>query len=342
MAGRIRTIKPELLENPRTARLPDAPWRLFVSLLLLADDYGNAHADPALLSGAVFWGAEPGDHKVLNSLRILVERDLISLYESRGQPYLNITGWTEHQKVDKPGRPRVPTGKVTVVRADSSVPGKVPGDLAGTTRLISTCTSTNDPDHDRDLFEDGQRQLKPDPLTELTHGLLEELNDARGSVIEGSRRLRPVEDNLKHIRARLEEGCTVEEIRHVIAVRAAEVKAKPSSGEWFNAITPFRPENFQRTLASTPKLAAMPPQAAQGSLQRAFERPGKHPPSNDEIERQREQTRIRDEAHARKELAAAGYTWDEQGNCYDPDGRLLDKRGRVVKAAAAAVESAES
>jgi two-component system sensor histidine kinase BaeS len=37
MSGRIRTIKPELLDDERTATLSDAAFRLFIGLILLAD-----------------------------------------------------------------------------------------------------------------------------------------------------------------------------------------------------------------------------------------------------------------------------------------------------------------
>ena len=60
MAGRIRTIKPELLEDDATAGLSDSAWRVFVSMLLLADDYGNLRANPMLLDAAIFWGANAG------------------------------------------------------------------------------------------------------------------------------------------------------------------------------------------------------------------------------------------------------------------------------------------
>lgn len=106
MAGRIRTLKPEILENERTAALEHDTWRLFVSLLLLADDYGNLQAHPARLRGAVFWAREARD--VADLLHELQQAGLIRLYRIRGRQCIHIIGWSEHQKVDKPGHPRVP------------------------------------------------------------------------------------------------------------------------------------------------------------------------------------------------------------------------------------------
>lgn len=105
--GRIRTIKPELLEDQRTATLNDAQWRLFVSLILLADDYGNLRAHPIQLSGAAFWGSDPA-RPTRALLDKLVEVGLVALYEVSGQPYAHLIGWRKHQRVDRPGTPKCP------------------------------------------------------------------------------------------------------------------------------------------------------------------------------------------------------------------------------------------
>ncbi len=105
--ARIRSIKPELLEDERTAQLTNGEWRLFVSLLLLADDYGNLRANPKQVGGTVFWGT---DEKVdvAGMMDVLELAGLISLYNVRGQTYAHLCGWSKHQKVDKPGKPLCP------------------------------------------------------------------------------------------------------------------------------------------------------------------------------------------------------------------------------------------
>lgn len=110
MAGRIRTIKPEILEDERTAGLSHEAWRMFVSMWILADDHGALRSDPSWLEGQVFWGSPiaNGRKGVEDALDELVAADLISLYEVRGQRYIQITKWSKHQKVDHPSNPRVP------------------------------------------------------------------------------------------------------------------------------------------------------------------------------------------------------------------------------------------
>lgn len=108
MAGRIRTVKPELLEDERTSSLSDAGFRLFVGAILLADDYGNLRANPAYLMGAVGASAGWDVAKAAEVSSELQRADLLTVYSIRGQRYAAIRGWDKHQRVDKPGKPRCP------------------------------------------------------------------------------------------------------------------------------------------------------------------------------------------------------------------------------------------
>ena len=120
MPGRIRTIKPEILEDQKAAALPHDTWRLFVSLLLLADDYGNLSAHPAQILGAAFWAHDDAD--VPRMLRELVEADLVQLYTVRRQRFAHIVGWKKHQKVDHPGKPLFPGPDQAPARPRSAAP----------------------------------------------------------------------------------------------------------------------------------------------------------------------------------------------------------------------------
>lgn len=103
--GRIRTIKPEILEDEDTANLSHEAFRLFIGMITLADDHGNLRAQPRWLGCQVFW-ASSADAEV--ALTEITRAKLVDLYEVEGEVYAHIKGWTKHQKVDKPGRPRVP------------------------------------------------------------------------------------------------------------------------------------------------------------------------------------------------------------------------------------------
>lgn len=116
MSGRIRTIKPELLEDAKTARLGHLEFRLFVAMLLMADDYGNLRASAAFIRGTVFWGCDEDEDEIERAVAELEEAGLLTGYEMRGQRYVHISGWAKHQRVDKPGKPRVPSPSEPEVR----------------------------------------------------------------------------------------------------------------------------------------------------------------------------------------------------------------------------------
>jgi hypothetical protein len=103
--GRIRTIKPEILTDEKSAALSHPAWRLWVSMLVLADDAGRLPAAAGLLGGQVFWG-QPAD--VQAALNELAGVGLIKLYAVRGQQYALINGFAKHQKIDRASGPKHP------------------------------------------------------------------------------------------------------------------------------------------------------------------------------------------------------------------------------------------
>lgn len=140
MAGRIRTIKPELLDDEVTGALSHEAFRAFVGAILLADDYGNLRAKASWFDGQVFWGAA-GDASV--ALGELASSGLIEMYEVNSQTYAHINGWEKHQRVDKPGKPRVPDASESSGDSRETL-ANVPGSPALDLRPP---TPDPDPDH---------------------------------------------------------------------------------------------------------------------------------------------------------------------------------------------------
>lgn len=108
MAGRIRSIKPEILDDEKTAALSHLEWRLFVSVWLIADDYGNFRGDPTFVMGQVLWAAGESPRSVAGALEGLQKVSLLTRYMVRGQTYFHVNGWDKHQKVSHPGKARMP------------------------------------------------------------------------------------------------------------------------------------------------------------------------------------------------------------------------------------------
>jgi len=163
MSGRIRSVKPEWLEDELLALASDAARVLSIGLMLQADDYGNGRANPILLAGQVF----PG--KVLehtaNALEELRSIRFVVLYEVEGQRYFSIRNWDKHQRVDKPGKPRVPgppSEKPAITESNQTLakvpesPSNIP-DAAANPRASRASDRGPDPDPDRDPDRD------PDP-----------------------------------------------------------------------------------------------------------------------------------------------------------------------------------
>lgn len=107
MSRRIRSLKPELIEDEKAAPLSDTAFRLFVSMITLADDHGNVRADVRWLQGQVWW-AHPTPPNVLLALIELNKAQLIEPYGVRGGMYLHLRGWEKHQRIDNAGKNKVP------------------------------------------------------------------------------------------------------------------------------------------------------------------------------------------------------------------------------------------
>ena len=108
MSGRIRSIKPELLEDAITAGLSHEAFRLFIGMILVADDHGNFRASPRWLEGQVFHAQPLTDGVTMETLFAELAKKLVLFYLIEGQPYASITGWRKHQRIENAGENRVP------------------------------------------------------------------------------------------------------------------------------------------------------------------------------------------------------------------------------------------
>ena len=113
---RIRSIKPEFWSSPDIAALSDSDRLLFIGLWSYVDDHGRGRDDIALIVAALYphdMVANPLDTvaKVRDGLARLSEADLILRYTVASRTYFLVTGWSKHQRVDKPRRHASPHPK---------------------------------------------------------------------------------------------------------------------------------------------------------------------------------------------------------------------------------------
>lgn len=82
---------------------------MFIGIWNFSDDSGVMKAKPRAIKMKVF----PGDDdapipKICTWLNELIDNTLIGLFENNSVIYLYVTGWDEHQRIDKPN-PKYPT-----------------------------------------------------------------------------------------------------------------------------------------------------------------------------------------------------------------------------------------
>ncbi len=100
---RIRSLKPGIVEDEKTGPLSDAAFRLFLCMIVLADDLGHCRADVRWLRNQIWWAHE-NPPNVLLALIDLAQCGLIEAYTVRGGTYVRLCGWGKHQRVDNAGK----------------------------------------------------------------------------------------------------------------------------------------------------------------------------------------------------------------------------------------------
>lgn len=121
----------------------------------------------------------------------------------------------------------------------------VPSSSVSDARARERALELGEPDSDK------QRRIVDKHLS-LALEILGELNAARSRVRPSSRGIRPTYSSLGGIAARLAAGRTLEECLLVVAAGEAECIRKPDAFDWFDAVSPWRPENFERRIAKDP------------------------------------------------------------------------------------------
>ena len=117
-------------------------------------------------------------------------------------------------------------------------------------------------------------------------GLFAELVAARMSVIAGAEQLQPRPAALTGLKACLGQGYTPDQIRHVIKLKVAEVRADPGQAKWF-VPTWFRPVNVERYCAL--REVDVEPRGQAPQAMRPPEPPKSPRPAQSDFERRRKE-----------------------------------------------------
>lgn len=211
MSGRIRTVKPEWLEDEALLRAGSHARVLSISLMLLADDHGNGRCIPEVMASQVF-PFEESSRVFREALARLSRMGFAVVYQVRGQTYFSIENWKKHQRVDKPGKPRVPGPETEGSRRVEDV-----SEIFATPSRDSRDTLAPDHDHDHDHDQDQDLKVSsPNGLSSesrqagdvrrvFDHWKLKTWNGKGPEPkLDGKRKSR--------IAARLREGLTVDQL----------------------------------------------------------------------------------------------------------------------------------
>jgi hypothetical protein len=108
---RIRSIRPEFWTSEDIAALSWEHRLIFIGLWSYVDDNGVGRDVPKLIMADLF-PLEDDTHgalmQVAGALKSLETRGLITRYKVGGKPYLHITTWERHQKINRPSADRYP------------------------------------------------------------------------------------------------------------------------------------------------------------------------------------------------------------------------------------------
>lgn len=107
--ARIRTIKPDFFTSLTTTQLPPTARLTFIGLWTHVDDEGRCVDEPRLIAAAL-WPLDDhvGASAVDGHLEDLERLGLIVRYRAAGRPYLQVCGWDEHQRINRPTPSKIP------------------------------------------------------------------------------------------------------------------------------------------------------------------------------------------------------------------------------------------
>lgn len=106
--ARIRTIKPEFFTSETVADLAVRARLTWIGLWTYCDDYGRCRDNVKLVKAAVWALDDVSLVSIEKDLSDLHSAGLILRYAVDGKSFIQVTNWTEHQKVSHPTASKFP------------------------------------------------------------------------------------------------------------------------------------------------------------------------------------------------------------------------------------------
>jgi hypothetical protein len=156
--ARIRTIKPEFFTSLTIADLPLTARLTFIGLWTHVDDAGRCVDDPRLIKAAVWPLDDRTASDIELDLKLLTEASLITRYMLTRKRYIAVTGWQEHQRINRPTPSKLPAPE----QGEPTPPDPVTRDNSDS--LSTHAQLTEDSPQER-KGKEGNREGKGNPPT---------------------------------------------------------------------------------------------------------------------------------------------------------------------------------
>ena len=150
--ARIRSIKPEIVEDEALGACSLGAQLLFDRLILHADDYGNQTGSPTMLSRALFPHSEEVNGALVRGwLDELEAGELVARYTVRRQSFVHLRSWVKNQRVEHPGKPLYPGPDQADPHTNVVNPHE---DLTSPREALANAPESLTPDQDQDQDQD--------------------------------------------------------------------------------------------------------------------------------------------------------------------------------------------
>ena len=107
--ARIRTIKPEFPQSESMGRVSRESRLCFILLWTIADDSGRLRGNSRMLASLLYPYDIDAGKRIDGWLDELEKEKCIVRYKSAtGDHYIAILNWSQHQKIDKPSKSKIP------------------------------------------------------------------------------------------------------------------------------------------------------------------------------------------------------------------------------------------
>ncbi len=229
---RGRMIDTVIIDSEKINTISEGAENLWIRLVIVTDDFGRYHAKPEIIKGKVLTLRKLSITIVKKRLQELMEIGLINIYESGSGVYLEIVDFDDHQtfRRDRERRVTFPVPEHYIWKE---------GERLGDTGLPMTTNDNQRCTLSKDKISKDKISKDKVSLSSINQ-IIEYLNEKAGKTFSPD-----TDQTQKHIRARLKEGKTVEDFKHVIDVKIVDWGKTVKMKRFLRPDTLFRPANFE-------------------------------------------------------------------------------------------------